>query len=280
VSTKTIILQPVQERGWRMGFANLFQKESSEWWRTRRWWAQSLLWLAIVNGILAAVLWTSPKTTANVTSENQQTQEVLQQPKDVQGLQVFFVIGGMAASIGVTIMAQGTILDEKKSGTLAWVMSKPISRRAFFLSKWIANGIAVVAIMVVLQGVVAFIQISAAKQALLPIVPFAGGVLLMGLYILFFLTLTMMLGVVLERRGTVIGIPLALILGYQLLTSFGSIQILPYQLIYATGPSDPALAMTLVNQQPLPTILPIVATLVWIVLFVVVALWRFERIEF
>ncbi len=282
MSTKTVVLQPVQEHGWRMGFANLFRKENSESWHTRRWWRQAIIWLAIVNGILAGVLWSSPTVTTNVTSDNAQAQAEteLEQPRDVQGLQVFFIVGGMAAAIGATVTAQGAILDEKKSGTLAWVLSKPVSRTAFFLSKWIASGIVVLTIMVALQGAVAFIQISAAKQALLPILPFAAGLLLMGLYILFFLTLTLMLSVVFDSRGAILGIPLLLNLGYQFLTSLGFVDILPYRLIFPTGQGDQALATMLINQQPLPTILPIVATVAWIVLFVVVALWRIERIEF
>ena len=52
----TTVLQPVKERGWRRGFANLLRKENGEWWRTRRWWLQSLLWLLIINGILAVGL--------------------------------------------------------------------------------------------------------------------------------------------------------------------------------------------------------------------------------
>jgi len=49
-------LQLLDERGWRQGFANLFYKENGEWRYTGRWWMQSLLWLLIVNGILAIVL--------------------------------------------------------------------------------------------------------------------------------------------------------------------------------------------------------------------------------
>ena len=46
-------LRSIDERGWRRGFANLLRRESDKWWRTRRWQVQSLLWLLIVNGILA-----------------------------------------------------------------------------------------------------------------------------------------------------------------------------------------------------------------------------------
>ena len=35
------VLQPLKERGWRRGFANLLRKENGEWWHTRRWWLQS-----------------------------------------------------------------------------------------------------------------------------------------------------------------------------------------------------------------------------------------------
>ena len=273
-------LQPVQEHGWRMGFANLFRKENSEWWRSRRWWRQAIVWLLIVNGILAAGLWTHPISLTGDTAESTQAQTVVTEPKDVLGLQTFFLVGGIIAALGVTIMAQGSIMDEKKFGTLEWILSKPVSRPAFFLSKWLASSIIVLVIMVALQGLVAYIQISAAKQALLPVLPFIGAVLLMGLYILFFLTLTLMLGVIFDSRGAVIGIPLLLNLGYQFFVGFGLVEILPYRLIYPTSLNDPALAFLLADQQPLPTIMPIISTIVWIALFVAVALWRFERTEF
>ena len=58
--TSASVLQPVKESGWRRGFANLLRKENGEWWHTRRWWTQSLLWLLIINGILALALWVLP----------------------------------------------------------------------------------------------------------------------------------------------------------------------------------------------------------------------------
>ncbi len=280
MSTKIIALQPVQDHGWLMGFANLFQKESSAWWRSRRWWRLAVIWLLIVNGILAAGLWAKPSATGETVPDSTPVQESSEELKDVQGVQVFFIIGGIVSAIGVTLLAEGAILDEKKSGTLAWILSKPISRGAFFLAKLVANAIAVLAIMVVLQGLVAFIQLSVVRQALWPVIPFAGGVFLMGLYILFFLTLTMMLSVVVDNRGAAIGIPLALNLGFQFFTGLGVVEFLPYRLIYPISDADPALASMVANQQALPTIMPIVTTIAWILLFIGVALWRMERIEF
>lgn len=31
-----------QEHGWRMGFANLLDKENGTWWHTKTWWVQIL----------------------------------------------------------------------------------------------------------------------------------------------------------------------------------------------------------------------------------------------
>ena len=56
----TQTLQPVTERGWRQGLANLMRKENDQWWRTRRWWVQSLLWLLVIYGTLAVGLWLVP----------------------------------------------------------------------------------------------------------------------------------------------------------------------------------------------------------------------------
>jgi hypothetical protein len=115
-----------------------------------------------------------------------------------------------------------------------------------------------------------------------PPVPFLAALSLVFLNLLFYLALTLMLGTLLSGRGLVIGIPLAILFGYQFLLAPAPwlADIMPWVLTQPTGPNSPSLAIVLALQQPLPTILPIAATIVWIVLFVVVALWRFERIEF
>jgi len=34
---------PVSSQAWLQGFANLVRKENYLWWRTRRWWVQTLI---------------------------------------------------------------------------------------------------------------------------------------------------------------------------------------------------------------------------------------------
>ena len=49
-------LQMVEADGWLGGFGNLLRKELGQWWGTKMWWVQLVIWLAIVNGISAIVM--------------------------------------------------------------------------------------------------------------------------------------------------------------------------------------------------------------------------------
>ena len=73
---------------------------------------------------------------------------------------VFFAVAGMALPIGAIIMGQEEVLDEKQSGTAAWILSKPVSRVAFILAKVTANAIGILIIMVLLEGALAYRLIS------------------------------------------------------------------------------------------------------------------------
>src|SRR5512143_4270831 len=87
------VFQPVVEHGWRVGFNNLFRKENRDWWGTRSWLTQAIIWTAILIGILATVLFT-PMEDAPAGG------------KAVLGLTVFFMMAGIALPIGVIIMGQ------------------------------------------------------------------------------------------------------------------------------------------------------------------------------
>ena len=44
-------------RGWRGGLRNMLSAELGKWFRTNTWWVQSLIWIAVTNGVLAGILW-------------------------------------------------------------------------------------------------------------------------------------------------------------------------------------------------------------------------------
>lgn len=253
-------LIPVKETGWRRGFANLLSRENGAWWRTRTWLVQTLIWLAILNGILAAV---NAEAGPN------------------EGLNVFLIMSGIAPVIGLVIIGQDAIIGEKQSGTAAWILSKPASRTSFILSKLVAHSLGALVTMVIIQGAIAFLQITAAGKVL-PIGSFAAALGLIFLNLMFYLTLTLMLGTLFNGRGPVIGIAMALLWGWQIGLAIAPWlgQILPWGMVAQVGPTAPPMVVQVALGKPIASVTPIVATALWSLAFVVIALWRFNREEF
>ena len=270
--------QMIEHQGWLGGFSNIFAKENHRWWRTRQWLVQTLVWLLVVNGVLAAIVWSKPNFPDYMDEEARQA--VLDQIP-MTTLDTFINILGMATAVGAVILAQDAIIKEKNSGTAAWVMSKPASRAAFVLAKIISNSLGILVTMVIIQGAAGYLQIWLGTGRVLPVPEFAGAMGLAFLGLIFYFTLAIMLGSMSNSRGLVIGIPLLINLGYQFLLMIGDWlgDIMPWNLVIPLG-DRLSLAMTLLQGEPLPTITPIIATVLWSILFTAVALWSFSREEF
>jgi len=259
-------LQRVHERGWRRGFANTLRKENREWWGTRRWWIGALIWTLLANGTLAATLGSSSGDASAVQV----------------GLSQFMQMTMLTTLLGAITIMQNTLIDEKKTGTAEWILSKPVSRTAFILTKFFANAIALLLIAIVLQGTLAYLQLSASAGAALALMPFVAGMGIIALQMLLFMALTLTVGTFFNSRGAVLGLPLGLIFIVMLISNFVPpiVQIVPFTFGITTGPADPALAALAFAGQPLPSLLPLIATVVWTVVFLTVAVWRFGREEF
>ncbi len=263
------ILQPVTARGWRTGFNNLFRKENRDWWGTRSWLVQVIIWTAILIGILAAVLF-SP-------TENDPVGVLA-----VTGLTVFFAVGGMALPIGALIMGQEEVLDEKRSGTAAWILSKPVSRIAFILAKISANAIGILLILVLLEGALAYGLIAAVTGHAFPVLPYLGALGVLYLEVMFYFLLALMFSAATNSRGAAIGIPIAILFSFQFIVGLApwTLEIMPWGL---TNPGSsalqPALVVSVVLGQTV-SLTPIIATLLWCVLFVAIGMWKFNRDEF
>lgn len=266
------VFQLVDQRGWRAGFSNLLRKENRDWWGTKRWLVQVIIWTLILNGILATLL----------TAPTEQGGGAPPESKDVLGLTVFFALAGIALGIGVVISGQGEVIDEKRSGTAAWILSKPVSRGAFILAKLISNAITILVIMVLLQGAIAYLLIRGLTGSALPIGGFLAALGVLYLGVMFYFTLTLMLSAISNNRGAAIGIPLVILFSYQFLINVAPWlgQIMPWGLTSSLGSNTTSIALRLALEQPLASITPILATLAWCVLFVVAAMWRFNREEF
>jgi ABC-2 type transport system permease protein len=262
-------LQPNKETGWRRGFKQLLARENNAWWKSRRWIVQILIYLLVLNGLLLAVL--------NIPGGPSGQAEPSNAEKVAVALSVFIALAGIFPVISVVIVGQDTIIGEKQSGTAAWILSKPVSRPSFVLAKLAAHSLAFFVNIAVIQGAVAYVILSLKNGTALPVGNFVSGMLLIYLNLLFYITLTMMLGVLFEQRGGVIGIGLALALGYQIITSIApwSMNFMPWGIIGQDG----AASAVMLGQTP-ATYLPVIATIAWCIVFTIVALWRFEQAEF
>jgi ABC-2 type transport system permease protein len=265
-------LQSVQESGWLMGFSNLLRKDFGEWWQTRAWRIHVIIWTLLINGIVLAVV--------NVPAEASQGGAPAQDPITT-GVMLFTIMTALCTGIGIIIVMQGTIIDEKKSGTAAWVLSKPVSRAGFILSKFIANAASAFVIMIALQSVIAYIILTAFGGSF-SIGNWIVGTLLLALHLFFYLTLTLMLSVFANDRGPVIGIPIAILfLAQMVLNVMPQLgQVTPWTIMYPMGQDTPSLAQQALLGQPLPSILPIIASVIWCIVFVAAAIWRFRKEEF
>jgi ABC-2 type transport system permease protein len=260
-------LQAVAARGRLGGFGNLLRKELGQWWGTKMWWVQLIIWLALLNGISAIVIIDSGRS-GEVTALEQ-----LQ-----QGIQVFLELGAMAISIAIMTTVQGAIVGEKQLGTAAWVLSKPASRPAFILAKLVGHVVGFGATAVVGPAIV-FVVVARLLLSNQPValLPFLAGLGLMALALLFYLTLTLMLGTVFESRGPITATGIGILLGGIFLSG-----MLPEAVVAATPWLLPKLSSAVAMGMPLPGnwYVPVLASGAWTVLFTIVALWRFNREEF
>lgn len=262
-------LQLVEERGWRRGFANLLRQENDRWWRTRRWWVQSLFWLALINGSLGILLWLAP---------------ILYPDTPValaKKLELFTRALGWWPMFAVITITQGSIIGEKQSGTAAWILSGPVSRAAFILSKLIGNALGFLVTVILLQGPVAYVQLSLSEGYFLPLTPFVVALSIHSLYLLFYLSLTLMLGVFFNTREPVLGVALTIAV-VSLMDLGRSLGGLVSWAPLLTPEMLPNLAAVAIQGETLPAdwSVSIMAMSLYALVFVALAIWRFNREEF
>lgn len=256
-------------RGWRLGFSNLFEREIREWLAPRRWLVQMVIWLVILNGFLVMTLFILP----NIIPPEEAA--AFQDPV-VEGIIGFFGLGGLALSIGTIILTQNEIIGEMQSGTAEWVLSKPVGRSAFFLSKLFANTLGMLLIMILVQSAAAYVQVTLVDPGAISLPNFLAGVGMLSLHVFFYLSLTMMMGVLAESREMVLGVSLGTLLIGMLARNFAGplALVTPWLLADLAGPVALGQALT-------PEMwLPVISTAIWSMIFTAMALWRFEKYEF
>jgi ABC-2 type transport system permease protein len=255
-------LLPVSERTWFGGFGNMLSKELGQWWGTNLWWIQTLIWVFIINGITTMMMLTDETPPAEMLQELVLT---------------YFPLSAMVVGIGTIATVQGAIVGEKELGTAAWIMSKPASRSAFILSKAVAYAVGFWITGILIPSTIFVIETRLLVPATFPLQPFLVGVVLLALSQLFYLILTLMLGTLLNNRGAIIGVGIAIALSGQLLKG-----MVPMAVLVLTPWLLPDIGSYLTLDLALPPnyVVPILTTSAWIVVMTVVALLRFNREDF
>jgi ABC-type transport system involved in multi-copper enzyme maturation permease subunit len=257
-------LQRVGLIGWRTGLANLLHKENRAWWASRRWLVQSLLWTVLINGTVALNIFLGGVSQESVAIAVAQ----------------LFQVGGLALPVGAVLLAHAETVNERQLGVTEWLLSKPVSRSAYVLSKLLAHGFGVLLILVGMQGVIAYGQAWLAVGEPFPLSPYLVGMAGLAVHTLFYLALTLMMGVLTANRPLLLGVSLGVhfggVMAIGLLGKYlGKFALATPWSLFNTLPAA-ALGVPL----PLSIWVPIGVTAVLSVVCVAVTVARFERLEF
>ena len=254
--------------GFRMGLMNLLRKENGEWWRTNRWWIQAVVWSVIIVGLTASTLIGLPRF-AELNGKSLETKDLI-----LNSVQTLFGIATLGTALGIIILTQGEIVSEKQSGTAGWILSKPASRTAFYLSKLLSNGFAMVILMIGLPMALAY-GLFFVQGYTLNTANYLIAVGIMILHNFFYLTLSLMLGIFSEKRGLVLAGTLGSLLGGQLLS--GVVKFLVYITPFGLTNLLPTIVIEGPAAIPPELWIPVGATFVWCVLFFGMSVWKIQR---
>jgi ABC-2 type transport system permease protein len=257
-------LTPVTATGPIAGFGNLVDKELASWWKTRRWLVHLILWPAVINAIPLITYLDGHRSATPVEGLR-------------ESLEIFFQVGGVFALVGAVLVTQSTVVGERHSGTAAWVLTKPTSRKAFILSKFVAITFSFLLLSLIASSLVFWVQMGVTWKALPNVAHFAEAAGIIALHQVFYIALTLMLGTLFNSRGPVGGVAFGLWIAGAILPNFLPKWVpvfMPWKLI------EGAASIANWKAYPIPLWVPSVASAVMAAIFVLVALWRFEREEF
>jgi ABC-2 type transporter. len=276
------------------GFRSMLRKENARWWNSRSLTFQLVLWFIVLNALVAVILFVVPAIdngNAQAASSNGTSipapspapaQESRQKVAD-SAMNIFFQLAGFAVFIGAVIYGHDTLLKERESGTAAWLLSKPLYRKAFVFAKVVTVVVGVLGIILLTQALIAYAMCSLELGSPMPVLPFLAGLGVLALGILFYLAMAIALSAFTLSRGVTLGLPLitgitgGFFLGiFQALGTLKELgYLVPWNLTgYATSL---ATSVSLEADQYWPW--PVLATAVWVVLFLGAAVVKFEQTE-
>jgi len=245
---------------WNQGFNNLFRAELSRWFKKKVFLVRLLLWCGFTNG-MAFLIW--------LQASNAGTEPVI----------VFSIFAGLTSSIGITIIMQESIVGEIKSGAASWILSKPITRKSYIFAKWIGNAIGAIISMILAPTLIFYSLYFLFTSEFLYFEMFLPVVAVLSINMVFFLTLTLMMGSFQRNSSLVIGVPIAFYLIQQILFNFTNslIDIVPWGLTNPLSDGTPSIVVSLIlGIQPF-SFLPMIITSLYVIIFLILTMKNMQK---
>ena len=252
-------MEHVTSRGFLSGLGNLVRMESGRWIGTHRWLTNSLIYLSLFQSLIFLVVLSSPYKYYPGIGLNQLVQ-----------LAQFIV------PIGVVVMLQNEVIKEKELGTMAWLLTNPVTRSSVIVAKYIVNIPCVLAVIVVIQWAFCWLIFPLFNQSLPTLEVYIASMGVNMLYALFYICLTIMIGCFVKSRGAVIGIPMLGLLAQLVLEG----QLVEKGLIKFVPHSLNKVMMAWAYGVQVDFLIPVVTASVCCVIFVAASIWRIRREQF
>jgi ABC-type transport system involved in multi-copper enzyme maturation permease subunit len=248
--------------GFLTGFGGLLRKELTEWRRGRRTWIVFLISAAFM--VLTALnTWLQ----ANLPDE---ATEGAPAPILDPLMNLLAGVSSQIFVVAAIFAVMAIITAERESGTLAWTASKPVSRSAIWLSKFVASS----AVLWVVAAIVPLVATAALVLALygpLPVVPVVIVAVGMGMAIVLYVSVALAASTVITSQAAVA----AIAIGFIFLPQFiglvvPNMEILPQSILQWS-------MLTAAGQAAGPVTL--VSWAIAVVALVAFSLRRMERLE-
>lgn len=193
------------------GAGHQARREIDRWGSGGRWLRRMVVWTLALAGLAVAMLWVLPGVVA---------EPGVDEPVDVLASSAQWVeFAALILAVGATIGSQGVLLDDRRSGVLEWVLSKPLTRSGLVVAMYAAQVLGTVLVTMLVPWVAVWGVFSIAYGGPWPVGWFFGALAAVTLLILFQIALVLALSAFTWSRGVVLGVALAMLVGSDLLTA-------------------------------------------------------------
>lgn len=241
-------------------FRALAVKEARGWTRSHAWWSQPAIFAALALGAVAV---------PTVLLRDVFASEPGGPAAAASGLAIGTI--GLASAIAAVLWFQDALVGERRSGTAAWILSKPVPRWALPVSKAVVSGGLLIVAAVALPATLAYLVLRAASDTPPSAVGFVAAAGILALHTAFYVAATLAVGAVTDARAAVVAVPLAVLLLGDMVVGVvpAAAHVAPWLLARGAG---------LVAQgMPFPVPWALASTAAWTAVLVVLAVVRFGR---